>query len=69
MADVKENDRVLVNGSREVAGTVLPLWCNGKVGKVLRVEVSAIVVKLDGVSARELRFLQTEVEQIDSAIQ
>ncbi len=56
-----EGARVTVNGKREIVGATLPLWCNGKSGTVLREEDGVAVVKLDGVSARELRFLPSEL--------
>jgi hypothetical protein len=64
MADVKENDRVRVSGFRELAGTNLPLWCNGATGRVVGFTIHSLVrVKLDGVSAKELTFLPDELEK------
>lgn len=64
---VSEGQRVRVNGSRELAGTMLPLWCNGATGKVIGFTIHSLVrVKLDGVSARELTFLPEELELLDA---
>ncbi len=59
MASVGE--RVTVQGSRDHGGIVRDVWCNGKSGTVLRVEGDIVIVKLDDVNARELRFLATEL--------
>lgn len=67
MADLRElatGQRVRVNGAREVAGTMLPLWCNELVGTVLRFDGEMVMVRLENISARELRFHANELDVI-----
>lgn len=53
-----------------MAGTTLPLWCNGHAGTVRRIEKGIVVAVLDKIATRtgqpEFRFRPDELKPEDS---
>ena len=60
---MESGTKIRVNATRRLAGVDMPLWCNGKTGVVVKSLGELVIVKLDGVSSRELMFRSNELER------